>query len=170
MADAIAQQLSRFDPHLRGVRWMSAEQIHLTLGFFGNVSAEVEQVLVARLREIEFKAFFLPLVGFGTFLAKGWPNLIWVGVGAGHPHLFQVHKRVQEAALAAGLEPDLRSFHPHFTVARCRDVPAESIRQFLQTNADLDAGMIRVEAFELNSSRPEPGGSIYTTELIVRAA
>lgn len=170
LPDAVARQLARCDPHLRGVRWMSPEQIHLTLSFFGNVTAEVEQVLRARLRAIEFKPFILPVAGLGTFPAKGRPNVIWVGVGAGHPHLFQIYQRVQEAALGAGIEPDLRSFHPHFTVARCRDVTAESIRQFLQTNADFDAAMIRVEEFELNSSRAEAGGSVYTRELIVRAA
>ena len=116
------------------------------------------------------ESFFLPLTGFGAFPSKGRPNVIWIGVGSGHPHLFQLHKRVQEAALAAGLEPDLRSFHPHVTVARCRDVSPEAIRPFLKAHADFDAGMIHVESFCLNSSVLTRGRlDLYTPELIVRA-
>ena len=164
---AITRLLAELDPHLRGVRWLAPEQMHLTLSFLGNVSAETQQNLRANLSAISWKAFFLPLVGLGTFPGKGRPNIIWLGVGRGHPHLFQLHKRVQEAALAAGLEPDLRAFHPHITLARCRDVSAESLRPFLRAHAGFDAGMIHVESFYLNSSELTPAGSVYAPELIV---
>ena len=163
------QGLVELDPHLRGVRWLAPEQMHLTLSFLGNVSTEIQEALSENLRAIQWKSFFLPLVGLGAFPGKGRPNVIWIGVGTGHPHLFQLHKRVQEAALTAGLEPDLRSFHPHITIARCRDVSPETIRPFLKAHADFDAGMIHVESFCLNSSELTPGGSVYTPELIVPA-
>jgi 2'-5' RNA ligase len=81
--------------------------------------------------------------------------------------LFQIHKRVQEAALIAGLEPDLRPWHPHITIARCRDVSAQSLRKFLKSNAEIEAGMIRVDAFHLYSSKLTPAGPIHTRELSV---
>lgn len=162
-----AQRLVELDPHLRGIRWLEPEQMHLTLSFLGNVPTDIEEALKKNLEAIEWKAFFLPLVGFGAFPSKGRPNVIWIGVGTGHPHLFQLHKRVQEAALHAGLEPDLRAFHPHVTVARCRDVSSEAIRPFLKAHADFDAGMIHVESFCLNSSELTPAGSVYTRELVV---
>ena len=166
---SVTKRLAELDPHLRGVRWLAPEQMHLTLSFLGNVREDVEEKLKQNLAAIEWKAFFLPLIGFGAFPGKGRPNVIWIGVGSGHPHLFQVHKRVQEAALAADLEPDLRSFHPHVTVARCRDVSPEAIRPFLKAHAAFDAGMIHVESFCLNSSELTPAGSVYTQELIVHA-
>lgn len=165
---SVTQRLAELDSHLRGVRWLAPEQMHLTLSFLGNVPEDVEEKLKKNLSAIEWKPFFLPLTGLGAFPGKGRPNVIWIGVGSGHPHLFQLHKRVQEAALAAGLEPDLRSFHPHVTIARCRDVSPESIRPFLKTHAGFDAGMIHVEAFCLNSSEFSPAGSVYTQELVVR--
>ena len=166
---AITQLLGELDPHLRGVRWLAPEQMHLTLSFLGNVSAETEEKLRANLCAISWKAFFLPLVGLGTFPGKGRPNILWLGGGQGHPHLFQLHKRVQEAALAAGLEPDLRAFHPHITLARCRDVSAESLRPFLRAHAGFDAGMIHVESFFLNSSELTSAGSVYKRELSLPA-
>lgn len=169
MPKAVTDLLVSLNPHLRGVRWMRGDEIHLTLSFLGNVGPVAEEALRENLAAIRFTAFFMPVRGVGTFPQKAKPNVIWAGVGDGHPQLFHVYKRVQEAALAAGLEPDLRSFHPHITFARCKEVSAESIRPFLKANADFDAGMIRVESFALYSSVPGPLGSAYTRELEVKA-
>lgn len=169
LPDTIKQSLVRLNPQIKGVRWLSAELMHLTLSFLGNVIPDVEERLREQLCAIEWNAFVLPISGLGTFPGKGQPNILWIGVGTGNPHLFQLHKRVQDAALAAGLEPDLRPWHPHVTLARCRDVSLESIRPFLKTNAGFDAGMIRIESFALNSSALTPSGSIYAQELVVSA-
>lgn len=166
---SITDTLVALNPKLPGVRWLSPEQMHLTLSFLGAVEPTAEEKLREKLGAIRWHAFFLPITGVGTFPAKGRPNIIWVGVGAGHPHLFQLHKRVQDAALAAGLEPDLRPWHPHITLARCRNISPESIRPFLKAHTDFDAGMIHVESFCLNSSALTPAGSVYTQELVVRA-
>jgi RNA 2',3'-cyclic 3'-phosphodiesterase len=170
LPDSTRQLLAGLDPHIRGVRWIDPLQIHLTLAFFGDVPDDIDSVLRDKLSAIEFGAFFLPVAGVGTFSAKGAPKIIWIGVGKAHPHLFQIHKRVQEAALAARLEPELRPWHPHVTIARCRDVSAQSLRKFLKANADFDAGMIRVEAFHLYSSKLTPAGPIHTCELTVRCS
>jgi 2'-5' RNA ligase len=166
----IAETLVRLNPHLPGVRWSAAEQIHLTLAFLGNVPLDEEEKLRARLLAIQFTSFFLPLSGLGTFPARGRPKIIWVGVGRGHPHLFQLHKRVTDAALGAGIEPDLRPWHPHFTLARCQDVAAQSIRTFLRASDRFDAGLVRIDSFQLKSSQLTPAGSVYTTELLVPAS
>jgi RNA 2',3'-cyclic 3'-phosphodiesterase len=166
---SIRKVLAELDPRIRGVRWTAGDQIHLTLGFFPDVSLDVDLALREKLGAIEFRAFFLPVGGLGTFPPKGMVKIIWIGVGAGHPHLFQLHKRVQEAALAVRLEADLRPWHPHFTLARCRDVPGGALRKFLKSNTDLDAGMFRVDAFHLYCSELTPSGPIHTCQLSVAA-
>jgi 2'-5' RNA ligase len=166
LPDSVTNLLADLDPGLRGVRWLEPRQMHLTLAFLGSVSTEIQETLSEKLRTISWKSFFLPLTGLGTFPSKGWPKIIWIGVGTGHPHLFQLHKRVQEAILAAGLEPNLRSFHPHVTLARCRDVSPQTVRPFLKSHPAFDAGLIHVESFGLNSSELTPRGSVYTRELV----
>jgi RNA 2',3'-cyclic 3'-phosphodiesterase len=167
LPESTRQFLAGLDPHIRGVRWTDIEQMHLTLGFFGDVPDDVNLALHEKLSAIEFGAFFLPIAAVGTFPPKGPPKIIWIGVGQAHPHLFQIHKRVQEAALAAGLEPELRSWHPHITIARCRDVAPQLLRNFLKANEDLDAGIIHVDAFYLYSSKLTPAGPIHTRELTI---
>lgn len=165
----IQQALVDLDPRIGGVHWTDGTQTHLTLGFFGDVPEVVDPKLREKLSAIEFHAFFLPIAGIGTFPSKGPPKIVWIGVGAGHPHLFQVHKRVQEAALAVGLEPDLRPWHPHITLARCRDVSGGALRKFIKSNAELEAGMFRVDAFHLYCSKLTPAGPIHTCKLSIAA-
>jgi len=170
LPDSTRELLSGLDPHIRGVRWTEPDQMHLTLGFFGDVHEDVEVRLREKLSAIEFGAFFLPVNGVGSFSSRGAPKIIWIGVGKAHPHLFQIHKRVQEAALAVGIEPELRPWHPHITIARCRDVSAQALRKFLQSNAEFDVGMIRVDAFHFYSSKLMPAGPIHTRELTVNCS
>lgn len=143
--------------------------MHLTLAFLGNVDAGAEEKLCAHLTGIHFTAFFLPLREIETFPRKGRPKVIWIGVGRGHPHLFQLHKRVIDGALAAGIEPDLRPWRPHITLARCQGVSSQSLHHFLRERAGFDGGLVRIDAFQLKSSRLSAGGSAYTTELTVPA-
>ncbi len=169
LPESTRQLFAALDPHVRGVRWTNPAQMHLTLSFLGEVPDETNLALQEKLRAISFGAFFLPIVGVGTFSTRGAPKIIWIGVGKAHPHLFQIYKRVQEAALAVGLEPELRSWHPHITIARCKDVSAQSLRKFLQAHANFDAGMVHVEDFHLYSSKLTPAGPIHTRELTVSA-
>jgi len=167
LPESTRQLLAELDPRIRDVRWMDLSQMHLTLGFFGDVPKDVELKLREKLSAIQFGAFFLPVNGVGSFSLKGAPKIIWIGVSKAHPHLFQTHKRVQEAALAVGIEPELRPWHPHVTIARCRDVSAQSLRKFLQSNAEFDAGMIRVDALHLYSSKLSQAAAVHTRELTV---
>ena len=169
LPETIARLLAELDPHVSGVRWVSPEQMHLTLAFFGNVEAWLEEKLRNQLENISFRSFFLPLQGFGTFPARGRPKVVWLGVGRGHPHLFQLHKKLADAALAARVEPDLRPWHPHITMARCKGVSASAVRPFLREHAETNLGPVPIDRFHLKSSLLTPTGSIYTNEMTIRA-
>lgn len=166
----IRKTLVDLDPRIHSVRWADGNQMHLTLGFFPDVIEDVDLNLRERLSAIAFRSFVLPIVGLGKFPAKGAPKIVWIGVGTGHPHLFQLHKRVQDAALAVGLEADLRPWHPHITLARCRDVQEGGLREFFKRNAEFDAGMFKIEEFLLYCSELTPAGPIHTCEMTVRCS
>ena len=170
LPESTAQLLDELNPNLKGVGWTARDQFHLTLAFLGYVEPRTEEALREKLQSIQFHSFFLPIVGIGTFPPKSRPKIDWIGVGSGHPHLFQTHKRVQEAALAAGLEPELRSWHPHITLARCRNISREALHPFLRKKGNFDAGLIKVEQFHLYSSKLLPSGSVHTCELTVNCS
>ena len=169
LPDNIAESLVAIDPHYRGLIFSASSQIHLTLAFFPAVDPATANLLEEKLAAISFGAFFLPVMGLGTFSKNRMPHILWIGVGHAHPHLFQLHKRVNEAALACNLPIDERAWTPHFTIARGRGISSALMQSFLKKHRDYDAGMMHVEEFHLYQSTLTPGGAMHRRELTIAA-
>ena len=165
---SIRQALVDLDPHIHGVHWTQPDQMHLTLGFFGYVPENLELPLREKLGAIQFGAFFLPITGIGTFPPKGFAEncLDWRRdrASASVP-TSQTGARTPRLPLAS--KPDLRPWHPHVTLARCRDVTGGALGKFLKSNAEFHAGMFRVDAFHLFCSKLTPAGPIHTCALTI---
>jgi len=169
LPDEIAERLITLDPRYRGLIFAAPEQVHLTLAFFDKVESPLIGPLKEKLAVIFFRAFFLPVTGLGIFSRNGVPHILWIGVGQAHPHLFQLHKRVNEAALACNLPIEERAWTPHFTIARARGVSKELMRSFLKKHDQFDAGMFRVDAFHLYQSQLTAAGAVHQRLLTIRA-
>ena len=156
--------LAKLDPEIRGVRWLPVEQLHLTMSFIGQVDAEQEERLRVALGGVRVPPFFLPIEGVGAF-GGARPTTVWAGIGKGHPHLFALHKHVQDAILQSGLEPDLRPFHPHITLGRVKDVPRQALRPFLHRHGETEFDLWQVTGFVLFSSMLSQEGATYTVEM-----
>lgn len=146
---------------LPGVAWTRPGQLHVTLRFLGDVPVARHETILTRLAAIRVAAFVLPIEGLGTFPPNRPPRVAWIGVGAGHPRLFQLRQRVDDALLAAGLALDLRTFHPHVTLARCTE-RAAGLAAWLRTHREFTAPPFRVESLDLYASELRPGGPIHT--------
>jgi 2'-5' RNA ligase len=159
------ETLAELEPGIKGVRWLPAEQMHLTLSFLGNTEPAAEERLRQALEGVQVPAFFLPIQGVGAF-GGAHPTVVWAGVGRGHQHLFALHKRIQDAVLHAGLEPDLSPFHPHITIGRTtKGVSREMLLPFLRQYAEEEFGLWKVTGFALFSSVLSREGSTYSVEM-----
>jgi RNA 2',3'-cyclic 3'-phosphodiesterase len=108
--------------------------------------------------------FVLPLETVGAFPPNRPPRVLWIGIGQGHPRLFQLRQRVDDALLAAGLPLDVRTFHPHVTLARVAENAAPAARNWLHQHRDASAPPFRVESFDLYASELRPSGAVHTLE------
>jgi 2'-5' RNA ligase len=156
--------LLSLDPHLSGLRWLVEEQLHLTLSFLGNVETPEEDRLREALGEVRVPPFLLPVYGVGVFNVRGQPSIVWAGVGKGHPHLFTLHRRIQDAVLRSGLEPDLKPFHPHITIGRAKGISQQALQPFIRRHTEADLGLFEVKGFALYSSVLSPVGAIHYLE------
>lgn len=147
---------------LAGVTWTKPEQLHLTLRFLGDVPVSQHKAMIERLSALRVASFILPIEGLGTFPTKAPPRILWAGVGKGHPRLFQLRQRLDDALLAAGLALDLRTFHPHATLARCREDAAPAVAGWLRAHRDFEAPPFQVGSFELYASTLGPAGAVHT--------
>lgn len=145
-----------------GIAWTPPEQLHLTLRFLGDVPVARFDAIVERLAAIRVEPFLLPVEGLGTFPPNAPPRVLWIGVGSGHPRLFQLRQRLDDALLAAGLPLDVRTFQPHVTLARCGESAAAAVAGWLRAHRDFAAPPFRVESFALYASELHADGAIHT--------
>jgi RNA 2',3'-cyclic 3'-phosphodiesterase len=162
LPSAVRESLAALAEPLPGVTWTNVDQLHVTLRFLGDVPVDIIEAIIARLRTVQVAPFILPVEGVGTFPANRPPRVLWFGVGSGHPRLFQLRQRLDDALLATGLQLDVRTFHPHVTLARCTENAAPAIAHWLHVHRDATPPPFRVEAFDLCESELRPAGAVHT--------
>lgn len=170
--EAVRTALAALPRELRGVSWTPPHQYHLTLRFLGEVAAGKREAIERALAPIRVEPFILPVEGAGSFPPNRPPRVLWAGIGRGHPRLFQLRQRMDDALLAAcGVDLDVRTFHPHFTLGRCgpQSAPAEAAHFVRQISA-FEAPPFRVEAFTLYRSELRSSGAVHTPLLTVNLA
>jgi 2'-5' RNA ligase len=157
----VRASLAALSSTLPGVTWTPEENLHLTLRFVGQVSEETYEKMRKQLAGVRIAAFILPLEGIGSFPPTGPARVIWIGVGRGHPRLFQLRQQLDDALLAAGLNLEVRNFHPHATLARCREDAGPRIASWLRAHRDFEAPPFSVESFTVFTSTAGPDGRVY---------
>jgi RNA 2',3'-cyclic 3'-phosphodiesterase len=143
-----------------GARWQDEAQLHLTLRFIGEIDRHRAADADAALAGIVHPAFDVAIEGVGSFERRGEPAALWAGVAPQEP-LKALHKKVDQALVRAGLEPERRAYLPHITLAR---LPrgAGPVGGFLGGAATAAGPAFRVEDFCLYESRLIPAGAVYT--------
>ncbi|MBD3346325.1 MAG: RNA 2',3'-cyclic phosphodiesterase [Chitinivibrionales bacterium] len=148
-------------PH---VRWMPADQIHLTLRFIGEVDKHLFEEIKSALYSVHATKFKLSLKGTGYFPPRRDPRVLWVGV-ENNELLLQLFNRIEQALHSVGCEPEKRKFHPHITIGRLKEkVPSSKVMPFVVNNALFSVPDIAVDQFFLYSSNLTREEAIHTKQ------
>jgi RNA 2',3'-cyclic 3'-phosphodiesterase len=146
----------------RSVRWVKPERIHLTLRFIGetekNLMPDLQNMMdeTARGR----RPFLLHLKGIGCFPNCSRPRVIWVGI-QGDLEAAALLKSDLDAGLSElGWEIETRSFQPHLTLGRVKDLQSAADQRW---PAGIEPLAITVQSIHLIESNLTPAGPIYTT-------
>jgi 2'-5' RNA ligase len=118
-----------------GARWQNDDQLHLTLRYIGEVERPVAEDVALALGQVHFPAIEAAISGTGQFDSRGRPNAIWAGVRP-HEPLAQLHRKLDQAMVRLGLEPERRAYLPHITLARLHG-PANIADRYLADHAGL---------------------------------
>jgi 2'-5' RNA ligase len=161
--DALSRLLAAGRRFADGVRWCTAEQLHVTLRFLGDVAdGDLKPVCDAVAQASAGRAPFpLRLTGLGCFPSPSRPRVLWAGVDDGGvcgSWLGAADRRFAEL----GFAPEERSFHPHVTLARSKSPAGARMlqRALPELPAPREAAML-VRCITLFESRLEPGGARY---------
>ena len=162
LPEGVRTSISKIVPKsVRGLRWVPHRNLHLTMRFLGDVGSEMEEKIVASMGGVAVERFTLPLEGAGAFPPRGRAKVLWIGVGHGHPSLFQLRQQLDDRLLALGLDCDLRDFHPHVTVARVDHGGEGSARKVLKRLEGFEGPVFRVDALSLFESQLSSEGARY---------
>lgn len=144
---------------VRGVRWQNDDQLHLTLRFIGEVDRHQANDVAAVLGGIHHLAFPIALSGVGRFERRG-QGALWAGV-APHDQLRQLHKKIDQACIRVGIEPESRAYHPHITLARFSR-GSGPIDGFVEASGGLASPPFMVDGFVLFESHLKSDGALYS--------
>lgn len=149
------------------VRWVPAENIHLTLKFLGDVSLNNLTLLTNALKAeaTQHARHQFSAGGLGVFPRPSNPRVIWVGIEA--PETLLALQRGVEAQMSRlGYERDQRPFTAHLTLGRvARNATPRDARQISETLASYPVGSLgttEVAAVNLYRSDLQPSGAVYT--------
>ncbi len=147
------------EPWSNRVRWVPAENLHVTLRFLGDVSPERIDGLVDRVRAVatETDPFSCTLDEVGAFPKPTRARVLIARISPAAA-LVDLAARVEAAVVAAGLAPEPRRFRPHVTLGRVRRPPLRVV------TPAASLAPIRVAAAEvvLFQSDLGAGGAHYT--------
>ena len=149
------------------VRWVSIDNLHLTLKFLGDVSPANVDMISQMLRAETglFNCFELRLSGLGSFPNLKRPRVIYIGIQA--PLALETLQRgIESASRRLGYEAEERGFSPHLTLGRVKQnvtaTEQQVIRRALEDTKIDFLGTARVDSVQLFKSDLRPSGSVYT--------
>ncbi|MBZ0296925.1 MAG: RNA 2',3'-cyclic phosphodiesterase [Anaerolineae bacterium] len=163
----VKDQLGKLQTPIPTARWVSREQMHLTLFFIGET--EKNRAVQEALAQVQAAPFEMALEGVGRFPggSRKPPRVLWVGVKA-PAALGQLHTAVTAALVDMGFNAESRPFSPHITLARLKtERPLREVDAFLQAQADFRTAPFRVDRFVLFASTLTPQGARYSQQAVV---
>lgn len=156
----IREQLLATMGGVRGARWQTDDQLHLTLRFIGEVESHVGDDIHAALGAIHHPRFDIALDGISGFERRGQAETLWAGITPQEP-LKTLHNKIDQAIARAGVAPDQRAYLPHITLARLKR-GSGSISALLERSGGLTSAPFAVDSFCLYESHLTPEGAVYS--------
>lgn len=105
------------------MRWVDADNGHLTLHFLGDTPPENAELLRLALGEVieRHEAFDLRTADLGAFPAMKRPRVIWLGLWGPAHRLESIRDDIGVLLEELGFKLDEKPFHPHITLGRLRE-------------------------------------------------
>ena len=160
LPEEVRQRLHTLSVGLQGARWISPENMHLTLRFIGEVDEVQASDIDDALSGIHGSAFDISLSSIEAFGRSHMVHTIWAAVSGG-PALSHLQGKVERALVLSGLEPEHRKYTPHVTLARVRKSPKGKAAIWLAGHEGLTTPPFSVHKFVLFRSHLGRQGAHY---------
>lgn len=156
----VRQYINSIKNNFNNVKWVSQENLHLTIKFLGEVKKPDLKKIMECIEETasEFTPFSMGLNGLGFFPSEMKPRVIWFGADGGADHLLEVFHSLENCLEKAGFDRDARTFSPHLTIGRVRKDKKTVVPEGLP---EFDSVRFEINSLTLMKSILTPNGPIY---------
>jgi len=150
----------------RAIRWVTREQMHLTLRFLGDTAVSQLPDLQQELAELvaQHQPFQLRLRGIGAFPNQKRSRVVWAGLAGDLTPLRKMQAEIEEWVVALGWSPEKWPYNPHLTLGRVKD--PQQVRG-LNWDTKLEEVGFGITAVQLMQSELRPSGPVYTVRQTV---
>jgi RNA 2',3'-cyclic 3'-phosphodiesterase len=147
------------------VKWVSPENIHITLQFLGETEETRIPLIKKALNKIllTYSPFYIKIAGVGCFPDARRPRVIWVGTEGSQP-VINLHGDIARGMAGLVYLEEERSFTPHLTIGRVKS--NRNVRELLSKIDEIKE--VRFSDFEVRNitlmkSELRPSGPIYSS-------
>jgi 2'-5' RNA ligase len=145
--------------------WIDPENLHLTLRFIGDSEEDQIQNIIRQLEILMpgFHSFEMEINGLGIFGSKSFPRILWAGIKM--PIETQdLIRSIDNVVCDAGFERETRSFSPHLTLCRIKNLKeTNGLNFFLKKYEKSTLKKQEIREINLYESILLRSGAVYKT-------
>lgn len=146
------------------LRWVHPDNIHLTLKFLGDISAEEIPAVKRVIRTVSRSqtVFSLEAKGLGVFPTVKKAQVLWSGIHGDVKRLGDFQSNLDRALAGMGFEPEKRAFRGHLTLGRIkRRVDGRVLASAISRFGSFVSPPLTAERLILFKSDLKPSGAVY---------
>jgi len=159
--EEIRDALIDLERPIPGASWIDADDLHVTLRFFGDIPDATARDLSDLLETCVEDAFAMTIAGLGTFGSE--PHTLYAAIEP-NPALDALARSHDRIARGLRLPNPKRPFKAHISLARLNIADPLKLARLLAEGQALRFEPIFVHRYGLFSSRPRVGGGPYVAE------
>ena len=163
--DKLSEYLSKLKMTGADVKWVSPENIHLTLKFIGYIEKEA----LTNLNEIINDAvsgidpFSISISNIGAFPSLNKPRVVFACVQERGNNLLRIYEKLDKGVGQLGIKKESKKYVGHITLGRVKSQKNISkLKNTLNVGAECFFGREKVTSLSLIQSRLTPTGPLYT--------
>jgi RNA 2',3'-cyclic 3'-phosphodiesterase len=145
------------------LNWVSIQNLHLTLKFLGETSAQQVTEIKKLMSEVSLKyqPFSIQLEGLGFFKMNGMPRVLFAGINK-NGTLARVADEVGDHLVHLGFKKEKRTFNPHLTLARIKFLKSKKrFFEAVEKYQNLTLQQSTITEIIFFQSKLNPSGAVY---------
>ena len=160
----LSEYLSRLKRTGADVKWVSPENIHLTLKFIGYIEKEALVDLNKVVNDaVSNIAFSISIGDIGAFPSLNKPRVVFVCAQKRGNNLLNIYERLDKGVESLGIKKESKKYVGHITLGRVKSQRNISrLINTLNSGAEYYFGCEKVTSLSLIQSKLTPTGPFYT--------